>query len=120
MPHANELPPLCLYGATLKTRRAELFRSLKAIWKQKEEERRKNEGNSEKVADRVLCIELQRVYNVDGIEHVNAQRISQWATGTDPAALCPDHILAYMLHKLKLVIVWSPRGFSLHEDLEAT
>lgn len=111
----NDLPQMCVYGASLKDQRGRLFKELKLIWKARKQEEEDAKQSGKTVTDKMLCAVLQDVYNEDGRQHVNAQRISQWATGTDPAALCPDHIISYMLHALKLVIVWSPSGFTIHE-----
>jgi hypothetical protein len=106
----TDFPPMCIYGETVKARKAHLFRDLKAIWKARAQQAENEKGSGVVVTDKMLRDLLREKY-----ETVNAQRISQWATGTDPAALCPDHIIAYMCHILGLVIVWSPAGLSLHE-----
>jgi hypothetical protein len=109
----NDLPPMCVYGASIKTHRGKLFSDLKAIWKQRAQQAENDKGSGVIVNDKMLCSMLKEQY-----ETVNAQRISQWATGTDPAALCPDHILAFMCHILGLAIVFAPSGLSLHEYRE--
>lgn len=106
---------MCVYGASLKEQRGPLFKQLKTLWKDREQKKEDANGTGKVVTDKMLCAVLQKVYNEDGRQHVNAQRVSQWATGTDPAALCPDHIISYMLHLLNVVIAWAPSGFTIHE-----
>ena len=96
------IPPMCLEGTSFD--RFKIFKELKALWYQSEEQAGRKPSNKS-LAD-FLALQYSTVV---------PQRTSQWATGSDRGSAPPDHILMYLCHVLGLVIIQAPEGTSLHK-----